>query len=55
MPQGVYSILLWILVPSEGLVIGSSGYVAVFVDDEFDEDGEPNYIESSSGSFRGFG
>ena len=25
--------------------VGSSAYVPLFVDDEFDEDGEPNYIE----------
>lgn len=26
--------------------VGSEGYVPLFVDDEFGEDGEPNYIDA---------
>jgi hypothetical protein len=29
--------------------IGSPDYVALFVDDEFDESGQPNYVEVGGG------
>jgi len=34
--------------------VGSPDYAPVFVDDEFGEDGEPNYIESAGGSYGGY-
>lgn len=35
--------------------IGSPYYAPLFVDDEFGEDGEPNYVELVSGSSGGCG